>query len=150
MQTKVYAAYGSNMNLEQMALRCPASKVIGTGVLEGYRLTFRGIYKGVANIEPHKGKEVPIVLWEITEECEAALDMYEGYPRLYEKIEIKVKVKGKSKKAMAYIMTEEYTNKAAVPTDYYYNVIAKGYLDTGLELEPLQIARAECLKELGR
>ena len=148
METIVYAAYGSNMNLEQMAIRCPEAKVIGTGMLEDYCLTFRGLYKGVANIEPSKGKQVPIVLWGITKDCEAALDMYEGYPRLYEKKEIKVKVNDSVKKAMAYIMTKEYKDKVAQPTEYYFNVIAKGYLDNGLELSPLQAAYSECLQEL--
>lgn len=148
METKIYAAYGSNMNLEQMSVRCPASKVIGTGILEDYRLTFRGLYKGVANIEPCKGKEVPIVLWEITEDCEAALDMYEGYPRLYEKKEIKVKIKGKSKKAMAYVMTEGYMDKPNLPTDYYLGVINQGYIENGLDTEPLKEAHLECLKEV--
>lgn len=150
METKIYAAYGSNMNLEQMAVRCPASKVIGNGVLEDYKLTFRGLYKGVANIEPCKGKEVPIVLWEITQDCETALDMYEGYPRLYEKREVKVKIGTKIKKAMAYVMTEEYINKPSVPTNYYYNVIAKGYQDNELDLETLKQAHLECLKEVGQ
>ena len=47
----IYAAYGSNMNLRQMARRCHSAKVIGVGVLENYKLTFRGIQRGVANIE---------------------------------------------------------------------------------------------------
>lgn len=69
-----------------------------------YKLTFRGRYKGVANIEPCKGREVPIVLWEITEDCKVALDLYEGYPNLYIKEEVEVMVKGKPKTAMVYIM----------------------------------------------
>jgi len=27
--TKIYLAYGSNMNLEQMAVRCPNAKLMG-------------------------------------------------------------------------------------------------------------------------
>ncbi len=150
METKIYAAYGSNMNLKQMAVRCTNAKVVGTGILEDYKLTFRGVYKGVANIEPCKGKEVPIVLWEITEDCEVALDMYEGYPRLYEKREVKVKIGTKIKKAMAYIMTDEYNDKPSLPTDYYLGVINQGYLDNGLDLEPLKQAHIKCLKEVGQ
>ncbi len=150
METKIYAAYGSNMNLKQMAVRCPNAKVVDTGILEDYKLTFRGVYKGVANIEPCKGKEVPIVLWEITEDCEVALDMYEGYPRLYEKREVKVKIGTKIKKAMAYIMTDEYNDKPSLPTAYYLGVINQGYLDNGLDLETLKRAHLECLKEVGQ
>ncbi|WP_367662917.1 gamma-glutamylcyclotransferase family protein [Clostridium sp.] len=145
---KLYGAYGSNMNLEQMRHRCPKAKIIGIGTLEGYKLTFRGRYKGVANIEPCKSKEVPIVLWEITEDCETALDLYEGYPNLYIKKEVQVKVKGKSKTVMVYIMAKQYTHMVAAPTEYYFNVISRGYSDNDIELKPLQIAYSECLSEL--
>lgn len=147
-KAKLYGAYGSNMNLEQMNDRCPKAMVVGTGILEGYKLTFRGRYKGVANIEPCKGRAVPIVLWEITQDCERALDLYEGYPSLYIKEEVDIKVKGKAKTAMVYIMTSEYTNMAAAPTKYYFNVIARGYSDNEVDLKPLQIAYSECLCEL--
>lgn len=148
MKRKIYGAYGSNMNLEQMAHRCPKAKVIGTGILKDYKLTFRGRYKGVANIEPCKGKEVPIVLWEITDECERALDVYEGYPSLYVKKQVEVIVDDNQVKTMVYIMAKEYTNMVAAPTEYYFNVIVTGYSDNALDLKPLQIAYEECLEEL--
>lgn len=147
-KAKLYVAYGSNMNLEQMSYRCPKAKIVGTGILEGYKLTFRGRYKGVANIEPCKGRGVPIVLWEITDDCEKALDLYEGYPSLYIKEEVEVKVKGKVETAMVYIMASEYTNMVAAPTEYYFNVIARGYSDNEVDLKPLQISYSECLSEL--
>ncbi|WP_338433261.1 gamma-glutamylcyclotransferase family protein [Clostridium tyrobutyricum] len=147
-KAKLYGAYGSNMNLEQMGNRCPKAKVVGVRVLEDYKLNFRGRYKGVANIEPCKGRTVPIVLWEITEECERALDLYEGYPNLYIKKEVEVNVEGKPIKAMIYVMTKEYENMAAAPTEYYFNVIARGYSDNRINLKVLQIAYSECLTEL--
>lgn len=148
MATKTYAAYGSNMNLIQMATRCPDAELVGIGTLEDHKLTFRGRYKGVANIDPCKGRTVPIVLWKITEDCEVALDQYEGYPRLYEKKEIKVKVKDKLKKAMVYVMTEEYIHMPSKPTDYYYGVIAQGYADNEIDIQPLEEALSECIKEV--
>ena len=51
MASKLYVAYGSNLNLEQMARRCPKAKVVGIGNLKDYQLTFRR----VATIEPEKG-----------------------------------------------------------------------------------------------
>ena len=147
-KTKLYGAYGSNMNLEQMRHRCPKAKVVGSGTLEGYKLTFRGKYKGVANIEPCKDRTVPIVLWEITEDCETALDLYEGFPNLYIKKQVDVMVKGKAKTVMVYVMTNEYTDMVAAPTEYYFNVIARGYYDNGIDLKALQIAYSECLSEL--
>lgn len=147
-KTKLYGAYGSNMNLEQMSRRCPKAKVIGAGILEDYKLTFRGKYKGVANIEPCNGKQVPIVLWEIVEGCEEALDLYEGYPNLYVKEEVQVTVKDKLKTAMVYVMAKQYKDLVAPPTEYYFNAIARGYSDNRVNLKTLQIAYSECLAEL--
>ena len=48
---QLYIAYGSNINLEQMAYRCPHSKVIGTSEIKDFELEFRG----VATIVPKKG-----------------------------------------------------------------------------------------------
>ena len=40
---RLYIAYGSNINLEQMAFRCPNSKVVGTRMIPDYELEFRGV-----------------------------------------------------------------------------------------------------------
>ena len=37
---KYYFAYGSNMNLDQMAYRCPDAEVVGRCVLKDYRLDY--------------------------------------------------------------------------------------------------------------
>ena len=91
---------------------------------------------------------MPIVLWEITDGCESALDIYEGYPNLYIKDIVKVKMKDKYKTAMVYIMSSEYTNMVAVPTEYYFNIIANGYNGNNIDLNPLKAAYKESLNEL--
>ena len=53
MEKKLYIAYGSNLNLPQMAKRCPTAKVVGTSEIKDYALVFRGGGHGaVATIEP--------------------------------------------------------------------------------------------------
>ena len=54
MAERLYFAYGSNINLEQMAVRCPAAQVVGPAVLVGLVLLFRGLRRGtgVASIVP--------------------------------------------------------------------------------------------------
>ena len=42
---KLYMAYGSNLNLYQMAYRCPTAQVAGKAVLKDYELLFRGGYE---------------------------------------------------------------------------------------------------------
>lgn len=37
-QKKLYIAYGSNLNLPQMAVRCPTATVKGSGEIKGYEL----------------------------------------------------------------------------------------------------------------
>lgn len=69
---KLYFAYGSNMNLNQMAFRCPDAEVVESVRLEGYRLAFRtnGGGNGVATILPEEGSYVDGVLWRISERDE--------------------------------------------------------------------------------
>ena len=54
---KKYIAYGSNLNLAQMARRCPTAKVVGKGEIKDYELLFRGCRESaVATVEPKKGE----------------------------------------------------------------------------------------------
>lgn len=46
MDRKIYIAYGSNLNLPQMAIRCPGAAVIGKSALKDYELVFRGGRRG--------------------------------------------------------------------------------------------------------
>ena len=80
MQKKqLYIAYGSNINLEQMAYRCPHSKVVGTSEIKDFELEFRG----VATIVPKENASVPVLIWELDERDLPTLNKYEGWPRLY-------------------------------------------------------------------
>ena len=63
MNKTFYLAYGSNLNLEQMAHRCPTAKPVGPVVLKDYQLLFRGGHGGsVATVELFKGKTVPCLV----------------------------------------------------------------------------------------
>lgn len=104
--SKLYVAYGSNLNLKQMAYRCPTATLVGTGVIENYQLQFKGIPSGAyATIAPCKGKSVPVAVWDIKPIDEMRLDRYEGYPSHYFKQDVPVKMNnGKELSAMVYIM----------------------------------------------
>lgn len=130
----LYAAYGSNLNHAQMAIRCPKAKYKGVGLLRDHRLVFRG----VADIEPAKGEAVPVGLWSITEECLAALDTYEGFPTLYGRkgLEI-IRLNRKQEIAIIYFM---HRDGYYSPTESYYTSIKDGYADCGLPTERLQKA----------
>lgn len=123
---KYYIAYGSNMDFEQMAYRCPYAEFIGTSVVEGYELLFKGSKTGsYATIEKNADCRVPVLVWEITESDEENLDRYEGFPLFYYKKNLTVTVEGKTVEAMVYIMDEERC--LGRPTDRYYRVLHNAY-----------------------
>lgn len=130
---RLYIAYGSNINLEQMSNRCPNSKVIGKEMLKGYELEFRG----VATIVPNDKSEVPILIWEIDGRDERSLDRYEGFPNLYRKELFEIEVDGEKKECMAYLMNK---GQISPPTSYYYNVINQGYEANGMDKSYLRAA----------
>jgi gamma-glutamylcyclotransferase (GGCT)/AIG2-like uncharacterized protein YtfP len=126
---KLYFAYGANLNIENMAHRCPLAVAIEPFYLHDYRLMF----SGVATIEPAEGARVPGALWAITDACEQNLDVFEGYPWLYRKQEIMVD----GMPVMFYVMNHA---TAADPGASYLDTIAQGYEDFGLCLGDLWAA----------
>ena len=124
--TKIYLAYGSNLNHQQMAERCPNANYLGNTELKDWRL----IFKSVATIERELGKYVPVGIFQITNECEKALDIYEDYPHLYDKKELDVILDGSQVTAMTYVMVGKYG--IAPPSRKYFNVISEGYKNCGL------------------
>ena len=81
MEKRYYIAYGSNLNVRQMMMRCPTARLIGTSVIKDYRLMFKGSQTGsYLTIEQSLGSEVPVGVWAVSEADERALDRYEGYP----------------------------------------------------------------------
>lgn len=146
MKEKLYIAYGSNMNIDQMSRRCPTAKVVDSTWLEGYRLRFMGENgSSVATIEKAVDSLVPILVWKIQPKDEQSLDLYEGYPHLYRKETIHIKLGKKTLPAMVYIMNGEkfsYGN----PSKMYFDTIRDGYIAAGFDPKLLHQAVAENLK----
>lgn len=140
---KLYLAYGSNLNLEQMARRCPTAKALGTARLFGWRLLFWGSpHSAVATIERDKGFFVPVLIWRIRQADECALDRYEGWPYLYRKANLPVEIGGSEKPAMAYIMNQ-YRGGHGTPVPEYFHTIRQGYESSGFDLSVLEEAVLE-------
>lgn len=125
--SKLYFAYGSNLNVEQMAKRCPNAEPLGAAYLPSLRLVFRG----VADIEEGQPEDLlPVGIWSITEECEKALDAYEGVAI------------GNYRKIWSHGMLTYTMNQSGYfpPSSYYFGVIKGGYQDFGLDLNHLEEA----------
>ena len=43
---RYYIAYGSNLNVRQMRMRCPHATILGTANLKGWELLFKGSKTG--------------------------------------------------------------------------------------------------------
>ncbi len=139
MSNRYFAAYGVGVNRTEMAKRCPTAKLLGMSVLKNYRLLFRGSHAAaLANVEPMKGRSVPLLVWEITSADESALDQYEGFPYLYEKQNVRIRLDGKLVNAMVYTMIGD--RPLGKPSAFYYSTILEGYQDAGFDTSILKAA----------
>jgi hypothetical protein len=139
MNKKLYVAYGSNLNLAQMATRCPTARIVVSSAMKDWQLIFRGAHEGaVATVEPMASGSVPVLVWEITPADEAALDRYEGFPFLYRKEEVEVRLGGEIVTGMIYIMNEG--RPIGTPSCYYYSIILEGYKSAGFDTDILRAA----------
>ena len=156
MAKRYYIAYGSNLNIRQMRMRCPSARIIGTGEVPDYRLLFKGSKTGAyLTIEPWTGSSVPVVAWEVSAEDELALDRYEGCPTFYYKAELKLPVKGirtgkvRSRRVFVYIMHED--RDLGIPSRYYVNTCLEGYsafgFDEGVLADAFRISLEGCRRE---
>lgn len=85
-----YFAYGSNLWIHQMMVRCPSSVIIGTAVLPSHRWVIS--YRGYANVVPSPSDECYGIVYTITDEDVQKLDGYEGVPDCYQKMMLGVKM----------------------------------------------------------
>lgn len=134
---RIYLAYGSNLNVQQMHFRCPGAKVIGTAEIRNYELLFKGSRSGsYLTIEKKRGGKVPVAVWEVSAENEKTLDRYEGFPMFYYKRNMNVNVKLSDgtierRAAFVYIMHEE--RPLGEPSQAYVDVCREGYMEFGFD-----------------
>jgi gamma-glutamylcyclotransferase (GGCT)/AIG2-like uncharacterized protein YtfP len=122
----VYAAYGSNLDPEQMLERCPHSPCRGPGWLEGWRLTFGGEELGwegsLATVVEDVGSRVFVMLYEVSAHDEATLDDIEfASTGLYNKIRVRVQTLEGNVLAWLYVL-DGY--EGGLPSARYLGVMA--------------------------
>lgn len=142
MNKRYYIAYGSNLNVRQMRMRCPSARIIGTANLKDYELLFKGSKTGsYLTVEKKSGSTVPVAVWEVSIQDEKALDRYEGFPTFYYKKELSLPIKGirtgkvRNRKVFVYIMHEE--RSIGIPSIPYMQTCLEGYDDFGFNRQPL-------------
>ena len=122
----LYAAYGSNLDPEQMLERAPASPARGTGWLVGWRLTFGGEDLGwegaLATVVEEPGSQVFVSLYDLTDADEAALDEWEGTGLgIYPKIRVRVATLEGDVTAWLYVL-DDY--EGGLPSARYLGLMA--------------------------
>ncbi|SDC06954.1 AIG2-like family protein [Geodermatophilus telluris] len=145
----LYAAYGSNMDPEQMLRRCPSSPHVGTGWIRGWRLTFGAEEYGwegaLATLVPTDDDSpgVFVALYDLTPADEQTLDAWEGADRgLYRKLNLRVHTLGGD--AVAYVYALD-AFEGGLPSARYLGAIADAAQAAGAPDDYLVELRArEC------
>jgi gamma-glutamylcyclotransferase (GGCT)/AIG2-like uncharacterized protein YtfP len=105
----LYAAYGSNLDPEQMRARCPHSPSRGAGWLVGWRLTFGGEDLGwegaLATVVEDEGSQVFVMVYDVPPQDETALDRWESADTgVYRKIRVRVQTLTGEHLAWLYVL----------------------------------------------
>lgn len=122
----LYAAFGSNLDPEQMKQRCPHSPFLGTGWIDGWRLTFGGEDLGwegaLATLVEAPGEHVFVGLYDLTKADVRELDSWEGADSgLYRKLRVRVATLEGDKLAWVYVL-DGY--EGGLPGARYLGVLA--------------------------
>ena len=125
MSSVLYFAYGSNLDAEQLAQRCPSSRGLYRARLPDHRLDFsyfsRRWLGGAADVLPHSGQEVWGAVYELAEADLMRLDRYEaGYDRVLLRVETDA---GALLHAVSYTVTAKHFFP---PTPVYVERILRG------------------------
>ena len=129
-------AYGSNMDVEQMAHRCPDAKKISVATLVDYRFAIND--RGVATVIPTPGVKTEGVLWSISPTDKVALDRYEGVKSgLYDCEHVQVTTATGSEMALVYIATSQQPGQAR--PGYMENIVRVARADHGIAEAYMQV-----------
>ena len=147
----MYAAYGSNMDPAQMAQRCPHSPQQGTGWLQDWRLTFGGEDLGwegaLATVVEAQGEHVFVVLYEVNEADEAALDRWDGATLgYYRKTKVRVATLDGDMLAWLYVLNGY---EGGLPSARYLGILADAAETAGAPSDYVADLRARPCSSVG-
>jgi gamma-glutamylcyclotransferase (GGCT)/AIG2-like uncharacterized protein YtfP len=122
----LYAAYGSNMDPEQMMQRAPHSPMAGTGWLEGWRLTFGGEDYGLegalSTVVEDPDSRVFVVLYDVSPLDVDQLDRWEGGELgMHKKLRLRIQTMDGPQLAWVYVL-DAY--EGGLPSARYIGVLS--------------------------
>jgi len=144
METFRYFAYGSNMHTARLRARTPSAVALGTGYVEGHRLTFNKVSidgSGKCDMESTNNATDRVwgVVFEISCDEEATLDTAEGLGHGYRKdTDVKVVMPTETFELTAYVATNK--NVSLLPYHWYKAFVVEGAEDAEHRLPDEYIA----------
>ena len=138
-----YFAYGSNLDPEQMAERCPSAAFLHRALLPEFELAFTRWSTrrrcGVADVVPSPGGRVWGVVYAMSEDDGRLLDGFEGFvpgrtANWYARVERTVAIDGDPHRPLA-VVTYEVVERAPepfAPSDDYLRHLVRGAAHWGL------------------
>lgn len=147
----VYAAYGSNMDPAQMALRAPHSPLRGVGWLSGWRLTFGGEDRGwegpLATLVEDPLCQVFVALYDVIDADEKRMDRWEAADlALFRKLRVRVATLDGEVLAWLYVL-DDY--EGGLPSARYLGMIADAAEAAGAPDDYVQELRTRPCRSVG-
>jgi len=150
-----YFAYGSNLDFDDWSLWCSKKSADPDGLVEykraflpGFTVKYShyssGRKGGAANLYPVANGLTGTygALFEIDDNCLELLDLKEGHPNHYQRININVlDDKGKSLDAITYISKKYDSNDFFLPSEKYHNLIHNGMLRRSMPVIDIELAK---------
>jgi hypothetical protein len=142
----LYFAFGSNLDPEQMELRCPKHRVLCRAILHDHALAFHGENKAwggaVAAADPRGGAVVHGVVYELRPGDFATLDRVEGYSgpgepgNFCERVQLPVELEnGETIDVFTYVLSAPAP--PSLPSRSYRWALLKGMRHHGLPREAI-------------
>jgi hypothetical protein len=142
-QSLLYFAYGADLNETLLRRRCPDVRVVGAAALRGFGLAFAGASKtwrgATLTLVPTAGAHVDGVLYLLSHLELADLDRKQGCPRVYERVSVRV-ADDASPVADAHAYCMRPPVATGLPSDAYFDLVAREYHRLGFDPEPLVVA----------
>lgn len=125
----LYFAYGMNTNNNAMN---DGSQRLGPAILHNFKWEMLQF----ANVFAKPNAKTIGILWDINDETLQYLDIREGYPDFYNRIQVDVEHNNQIKKAWVYSMSNRYRTELSNirPSQYYVDCVTEGFAQDGIAI----------------
>lgn len=133
----IYFAYGSNMAKKRLIARVGAIPILGIAELKDYQLRFNksgADGSGKCNIMANNHHSVWGVLFVMSAEQKAILDVFEGVGHGYNAVNMQVLHNGKPLTVFVYEALHKAREESAMPYSWYKDFVSVGAKENNLPI----------------